>query len=265
VSRGDDGLVGVVLAAGLGTRLRPLTDLCPKPLCPVDNVALLDAALARVAPHVVRTAVNAHHLADQIVAHLTGGAPAADHGAGRVHVSVERDRLLGTAGALAALRDFIDAAPVLVLNGDAYLTGHLDRLVEGWDGTRPRLLVRREDGPADFGPYRYVGATLLPGPDVARLPAEPAGLYATVWAPAWARGALDVVELDGIAIDCGTPAAYLKANLHASGGATVVGPGAHVLGTLERCVVWPGARVGPEEHLHDCIVADATLRVAAGQ
>lgn len=87
-------LVGVVLAAGEGRRLRPLTSLRPKPLCPVANRALVDWALDRLAPHVTRLAVNAHHLAGQLDAHLAGTG---------VHVSHE-EHLLGSAGALGRLR-----------------------------------------------------------------------------------------------------------------------------------------------------------------
>ena len=69
-----------------------------------------------------------------------------------------------------------------------------------------------------------------------------------------------------VAIDCGTPADYLAANLHASGGASVVDPGAVVEGHVERCVVWDGAHVGPAEHLVDAIRAgtrDAPVTVLA--
>ena len=134
-------LVGVVLAAGKGTRLRPLTSIRPKPLCPVGDVPLLDAALDRVAPYVDRTAVNAHHLGQQVL----------DHVGDRARVSYEREQLLGTAGALGALQDFIAGDPVLLHNGDAYLTDDLHRLVEGWDGERIRLLVRTGPAPSDFG------------------------------------------------------------------------------------------------------------------
>ena len=247
------GLVAVVLAAGLGTRLRPLTDVRPKPLCPVADVALLDRALARVAPYVDAVAVNAHHLAEQVLAHVGG----------RAVVSVERHRLLGTAGALGALRRFIDGRPVLLHNGDAYLTDDLSTLVAGWDGRRPRLLVRTVNGPADFGSRRYVGAALLPGPAVAGLAAEPAGLYELVWRPAWEAGALEFVELSGIAVDCGTARSYLRANLHASGGRSVVGRGALVRGTLVRSVVWAGGRVEAEEYLVDAVRTDTGLTVWA--
>ena len=66
--------VGVVLAAGEGRRLRPLTELRPKALCPVDNVPLLDRALAAVAPYADGLAVNVHHHRDAMLAHLDSQA-----------------------------------------------------------------------------------------------------------------------------------------------------------------------------------------------
>src|SRR5687767_16032024 len=93
-----DGVAGVVLAAGRGTRLRPLTGLRPKALCPVGNVPLVDLALERVRPAVTAVAVNLHHGRDALDAHL----------AGDVHRSVEEDEPLGTAGALGQLRGWID-------------------------------------------------------------------------------------------------------------------------------------------------------------
>src|SRR3546814_7155381 len=84
----DGGLAGVVLAAGAGTRLRPLTLLRPKVLCPVGNVPLIDLALARLGS-VGSVAVNVHHGRAMLDAHLDPG----------VHRSYE-ESLLGTAGAL---------------------------------------------------------------------------------------------------------------------------------------------------------------------
>jgi hypothetical protein len=85
----------------------------------------------------------------------------------------------------------------------------------------------------------------------------PSGLYELLWRADAARNALDLVRLpaDGVAIDCGTPADYLAANLHASGGTSVVGEGATVLGRLVRSVVWDGAWVGPDETLVEQIRA----------
>lgn len=243
------GLAAVVLAAGHGTRLRPLTTLRPKALCPVDGLPLVDRALARVEPVVglgpAGVAVNAHALAEQVV----------DHVGDRAHVSVEQPEALGTAGALGALRDWLDGRDVLVTNADAYLAGDLAGLVDGWRGDRCRLFVVPAKGPGDFDGQHYVGAALLPWWTVRALPAEPSGLYEVLWRDEHAAGRLELVPFLGTAIDCGTPTDYLRANLHASGGRSVVGDGAVVEGTIERCVVWDGAYVGPDEHLVECVRA----------
>jgi MurNAc alpha-1-phosphate uridylyltransferase len=240
-----EGLVGVVLAAGLGTRLRPLTELRTKALCPVDNVTLLDRAIARLSPYVSRIAVNAHHQP----------ATMAEAVAGRAHLSLETPVALGTAGALGQLRGWIDGAPVLVTNADAYFAGTLDALVADWDSQRPRLLVHPAPGRGDFGDDRYSGSCLLPWSDVAKLEPVPTGLYEVMWRDYWQAGQLDLVGSDEVFIDCGTPAEYIAANLHASGGVSVVGKGAKVEGTLVRSVVWPGSRVFAGERLVDCIRA----------
>jgi hypothetical protein len=241
-----------VLAAGAGTRLRPLTDLRPKALCPVGTVPLLDHALARLAPLVSGLAVNAHHHAAQVVSSV------GDRG----HVSVERGEALGTAGALGALRGWLAGRDVLVTNADAYLPAGLGTFAAGWDGDSMRLLCAPVEGPGDFPSVRpglrYVGACLLGWGRVSRLQATPSGLYEVLWRSR--LGELDLVTLEeaGLApdaFDCGTVADYLAANLHASGGASVVDPSAQVEGTLERCVVWDGAWVGPDEHLVDAVRA----------
>lgn len=246
-------LVAVVLAAGEGRRLRPLTSRIPKALCPVNNVPLVDRALSAVTPYVSATAVNAHALADQMLDHLSRTAPA-------VFVSVEYPGALGTAGALGQLRNWIAGRDVLVHNADAYLPGGVGVLVDGWDGERCRLLVTRSPGSGDFGDLRYVGACLLPGAVVGGLAAEPSGLYERAWADS---RALDFVVADAAAIDCGTPQDYLRANLHASGGASVIGPDAVVDGELVRSVVWPGGRVFPGERLVESIRAGDDLTVPA--
>jgi len=231
-----------VLAAGAGQRLQPLTGLLPKPLCPVGNVALVDLALARLAAVTTSVAVNVHH----------GRVPLETHLGGRVHLSIEDSRPLGTAGALGRLRDWVDGRPVVVVNADAWCPGGLERLVDGWDGERARLLVPGGDR---FGPGVAVAGALLAWPAVARLVPEPSGLYEAVWASAAAAGRLEVVAHHGPFVDCGTPARYLAANLAASGGASVIGRGATVAGELRRSVVWPGSHVHAGEHLVDAIRA----------
>lgn len=245
-------LAAVVLAAGEGRRLQPLTSLLPKALCPVNNVALVDLALANVRRSVGAVAVNVHALPEQMVAHLSQLPDP-------VQVSVEATEALGTAGALGQLRPWIDGRAVLVHNADAYLPGGVASLVAGWDGQRCRLLVTSSPGRGDFGDLRYVGACLLPWAVVGGLAAEPSGLYERVWRNA---ANLDFAVTTG-AIDCGTPSDYLRANLHASGGVSVVGADAVVEGSLVRSVVWPESRVSAGERLVECIRAGSILTVPA--
>ncbi len=274
----DPGICAVILAAGEGTRLRPLTDTLPKALCPVGNVALLDLALDRVARLGLRgperVAVNACHLADQIVTHV--GA--------RAHISVEPGPLAwNTAGALANLRAWIGGRAVLVGNADAYLAPaagpdceDLAPLLADWScGTVRLLTVPADEGhPAEFSGVRFAGFSLLPGTDVARLPLERRTLVGSVWRPAEAEGRLERVGYDGCYLDTGTVADYLAANLHTAAGGnliapgawitapvtdSVVGAGAQVHGPITRSVVLPGGRVDRDEHLIDAVrVGDHT-------
>ena len=239
----QEEIVGLVLAAGAGTRLRPLSDERPKAMCPVGGRPLVDWAIDRVGPRVAEVAVNVH-----------GTQPLLrDHLAGRVHVSVEDGPRLGTAGAIGHLHRWIAGRHVLVHNADSWVDDDLSALLDGWTGEHPRLLVRTEDGPSDFGVRRFLGVSLLPAATALRLPSTPAGLHGLVWRPSYDAGELEVVEARGTSIDCGTPADYLRANLHVSGGASVVGDGAVVEGSITRCVVWDGARVGRDEVLVDAI------------
>ncbi len=249
-------LAGVVLAAGSGTRLRPLTQLRPKALCPVGGVALLDLALARLTvlagSGAGRLAANACHLGAQIV----------DHVHDRCHVRLEPQPGLGTAGGVAGLRNWIDGRDVLLTNADSYLPGGIPGFADGWDGQRSRLLCVSTTGPADFvaadgTPVRYTGTCLLPWAQVAGLSEQPSGLYEVLWRQADRHGELDLLMAppETFFIDCGTPADYLAANLHASNGESVIGAGATVLGQLQRSVVWDGAWVGPDEVLADVIRA----------
>ena len=243
-------VAGVVLAAGAGTRLRPLTRLRPKALCPVGDVPLVDLAIGRVRAVTGAVAVNVHHGRAALEAHLDG----------RVHVSVEDDEALGTAGALGRLREWIDGRPTVVVNGDAWTEAALAPLLDGWDGERVRVLTV---GGADVSPTMRVAGALLPWADVRGLAPVPTGLWEVSWAPAAAAGRVEAVPVaPGTPfVDCGTPAAYLAANLAASGGESVVGAGAVVDGTVERSVVWPGAVVRRGERLVDAIRAGDRLTV----
>ena len=255
------GLAGVVLAAGSGTRLRPLTITTPKALVPIDNRALLDLALQRLADVGLRgrrdVAVNAHHHAPQIVRHVGR----------RAHVAVERPEALGTAGAIGALRRWIDGRAVLVTNADAYLTGTLDALLDGWDRSRIRLLVVPAEDAGDFDGWCFAGASLLPVADAAALQPVSSGLYEVSWRAALAAGRVELVPHPGRFVDCGTPADYLLANLDASGGRSVIGRQSRVEGQLVRSVVWPRSRVRPGERLVDAVrVGEVTIdaRVPSG-
>ncbi|MGC5018192.1 sugar phosphate nucleotidyltransferase [Micromonospora sp. DT47] len=278
-----EGICAVVLAAGEGTRLRPLTERVPKALCPVGNVPLLDRALGRLAglgltgPR--RVAVNACYLADQVVAHVGD----------RAHLSVEPGDPLGTAGGVGNLRDWIAGRGVLVGNADAYLADpqappgpDVAALLAGWDGRSVRLLGQPAADPAapgTFDGHRFTGFSLLPWRLVRDLPATFGDLVRAVWRPAEAAGALEVVAYPGTFYDTGTPADYLAANLYAAGDGSlvdptamvtgrvrhaVVGAGAVVDGEVERAVVWPGATVGAGERLRDAVRAGADLTVPAG-
>jgi MurNAc alpha-1-phosphate uridylyltransferase len=257
-------VAAVVLAAGEGRRLRPLTSATPKALCPVGNVPLLELALRRLAllgaTGPARVAVNASYLGDQVVAAV----------AGRAHVSVE-ERPLGTSGALGRLRDWIDGRGVLVSNVDGYLSGgDLAALLDGWDGHSTRLLgVPLPPGePGGFAGRRFAGYSLLPWHRVRQLSDEPGDLVHTVWRPAEAAGELTVVDYAGTYLDTGTPPDYLAANLHTTRGGillhpdaqvtgqvseAVVGAGAVVRGRVERAVIWPDAQVAADEVVVDAI------------
>ncbi len=113
----------VILAAGLGTRLAPITDGGPKILAPLAGRPLLEHQLAYLARQGIgEVAINVHHHAEAVSAFLDAhDLPV------RVRVSVEPE-LLGTAGALHPLRDFI-SAPTVVLYGDVLTDANLETLV----------------------------------------------------------------------------------------------------------------------------------------
>src|SRR5262245_34854351 len=122
----------MVLAAGLGTRMRPLTDSRPKPLVEVAGKALIDHVLDKLAAASVTTAVvNVHYFADQIEHHL------AARRSPRIVFSDERPRLLGTGGGVTNALPRLGGVPFFHVNSDTlWLDGvapNLQRLADAFD------------------------------------------------------------------------------------------------------------------------------------
>ncbi|MEM6537435.1 MAG: nucleotidyltransferase family protein [Pseudomonadota bacterium] len=132
----------MVLAAGLGTRMRPLTDDTPKPLIRVAGKALIDYTLDQFADAGVQNAVvNVHYLADQIETHLKGRKQP------NILISDERERLLETGGGVKKARPLLGEAPVFVSNTDAILLNDdgpsaCTRLAESFDQERDDALLQ---------------------------------------------------------------------------------------------------------------------------
>ncbi|MFJ6025328.1 N-acetylmuramate alpha-1-phosphate uridylyltransferase MurU [Brevundimonas sp. NPDC092305] len=218
----------MVLAAGLGTRMRPLTDDRPKALVEVGGRALIDHVLDRLAEAgVERAVVNVHWFADRLEGHLAGRARPA------IVISDEREKLLETGGGLKKARPLLGDDPVYVANidsvwidrGDAI--GDLSRL---WDPERmdaALLLARREgsigfEGDGDFflagdgrltfrgdapsAPYSYMGLHITRPDYVADGPDGPFSL-ATLWRKSAAEGRLFGCVLDGDWMHVGDPVA----------------------------------------------------------
>ena len=218
----------MVMAAGLGKRMRPLTDHKPKPLVELAGKPLIDHVLDRLrAAGVERVIVNVHYFAEQVEAHLAAHASDLE-----VAVSDERGLLLETGGGLVRALPLIDADPFLVVNSDNFWTGDeaLVRLAEAWDGDRmdallllvptecagnhegrgdfnldadARLIRRPSDGRADTV---FTGIQIL----AKRLFADaPDGAFSTnlLWDRAIAEDRAFGVVHDGAWFDVGTPQA----------------------------------------------------------
>jgi MurNAc alpha-1-phosphate uridylyltransferase len=130
----------MVLAAGLGLRMRPLTDRMPKPLVCVAGKTLLDHALDRLADAgVAEAVVNVHYLPEQIVEHTAGRKLP------RVIISDERDRVLGTGGGVINALPLLGSAPFFHVNADTlWIDGvrpNLARLAEAFDPARMDILL----------------------------------------------------------------------------------------------------------------------------
>jgi MurNAc alpha-1-phosphate uridylyltransferase len=131
----------MVMAAGLGKRMRPLTATRPKPLVEVAGKTLLDHSLDRLrAAGVAKAVVNVHYLADALEAHLSNRVQGIE-----IVVSDERDALLETGGGLVHALPLIDADPFLVVNSDnLWIDGPVDTLrllASSWDEARMDALL----------------------------------------------------------------------------------------------------------------------------
>ncbi|HWV39226.1 MAG TPA: sugar phosphate nucleotidyltransferase [Vulgatibacter sp.] len=264
-------MIAMILAAGLGTRLRPLTDRIAKPALPILGDTLLGNNLALVAAAgATEVVVNAHHLPQTVAA---AARIAADRLGLRLHLSFERPEVRGTGGALVAARPLLDRGePFLLLNGDvltdldpaAAVAAHLASGAATTMVLRPMppgapfapvevdeggLVARiaghgREPAPGEeLRPYAFTGIHVLSSAIFDVLPAKGAPcVNRQGHASLVARGArvLGHVQAEGSWSDVGTPERYLQANLDVLEGRCRM-PG-WPFGAVERT---PGAWVHP--------------------
>ena len=218
------------MAAGLGTRLRPLTDSTPKPLLPVWGEPMLERILRMLEEWgVEEIAVNAHHLAEKVKAYC-----AARKGTAKITVSVE-DEILGTGGVLNPLRGFLGEDPFWLVNGDivieeldpepiadafaqsggfasCWLSEAGPRTVEA--DPEGRICNWHSDDAGAPGTYTYCGCAML-GPDIFRYVA-PTGFSTIV--EAYEKAMMESRFVVGAVIneafwwDAGTPERFREVN-----------------------------------------------------
>ena len=230
----------MVLAAGLGTRMRPLTDRIPKPLVTLGGRTLLDHVLDRLAmAGIGHAVVNVHHFADQIETHLaTRHEPA-------ITISNERGAILETGGGVLNALPVLGNAPFMVHNSDSVWTegarSNLRALMDAWaprsmDGLL--LLAKRDtsigfDGRGDYhmdasghlirrsgndeAPYVFAGVSILK-PQLFEGVTEQAFSLVKMFDRASARDALFGVVLEGTWMHVGTPEALMEAESHLNEG-----------------------------------------------
>jgi N-acetyl-alpha-D-muramate 1-phosphate uridylyltransferase len=225
----------MILAAGLGKRMRPITVTTPKPLIEVGGRTLIDHGLdALERAGVEETVVNVHYLADQIQSHLGRRRRP------RIVLSDERARLLDTGGGIARALPVLGDEPFYLLNSDSFwIEGarpNLDWLASGWrDGEMDALLlvaatvhsvgyhgrgdfrmdpsgrlVRRAE--RDVAPFAYAGAAIFHPRLFDGCPAGAFSLNA-LFDRAEEAGRLFGVRLDGLWLHIGTPEAIGEADL----------------------------------------------------
>jgi MurNAc alpha-1-phosphate uridylyltransferase len=223
----------MIMAAGLGTRMRPLTDDRPKPLIKVAGKTLIDHTLDRaVAAGVTLAVINVHYKADLVKAHLAKRKDV------EIRFSEETDALLGTGGGVVKAMPHFGQEPFFIMNSDSIWVegfGHaLDRMKDRWNpDTMDGLLLMATmvsaigyEGSGDFnmdpeGHLSRVGEQRLspfayPGVQIVHprmFASAPAGNFSTnrMWDIAIAARRLYGIRLDGVWIHVGTPEALKEA------------------------------------------------------
>ncbi len=223
----------IVLAAGLGTRMRPYNGHIPKPLVEVGGKSLIDYSLDRLADAGVESVVvNVHHLADILERHL------APRQRPHIVISDERGELLGTGGGIAKALPKLGDAPFFLVNSDTvWLDGvkpNFKRMAEAFDpNTMDVLLLLAPTtdsigytGRGDFAmlsdgrlrrrrenevvPFVYAGAAILSPALFADAPKGPFSLT-VVFDRAAESGRLHGLRLEGVWMHVGTPEAVAAA------------------------------------------------------
>jgi N-acetyl-alpha-D-muramate 1-phosphate uridylyltransferase len=223
----------IVLAAGLGTRMRPYNGHVPKPLVTVGGRSLIDYGLDRLAEAgVERAVVNVHHLANAVERHL------ASRQRPRIIISDERESLLGTGGGIAKALPQLGAAPFFLVNSDTlWLDGlkpNFARLAESFDSSAMDALLLlapsagslgyqgrgdytmlgdgrlRRRGENEVAPFIYAGAAILSPALFAEAPQGAFGLT-NLFDRAAEAGRLFGLRLDGLWMHVGTPEAVAAA------------------------------------------------------
>ena len=223
----------MVLAAGLGLRMRPLTDHMPKPLIPVADRPLLDHVLAKLAAAgVTEAVVNVHYLPDQIIDHV------ASRTSPRVIISDERDQVLGTGGGVVKALPLVGAEPFFLVNSDTMwidgVRSNLTRLAETFDPERMDILLLMAPTASSIGyggrgdyamlpdgalrkrrehqvvPFVYAGAAILSPSIFADAPKGEFSLT-RMFDAANEQERLFGLRLDGVWMHVGTPDAVAAA------------------------------------------------------
>jgi MurNAc alpha-1-phosphate uridylyltransferase len=181
----------MVLAAGLGMRMRPITLHTPKPLVPIAGKALIDWGLDNLAAAGIgKAVVNVHHLAGSMREHLSGRT------APQIVISDETERLLDSGGGIVKALPALGSRPFFVLNADTFWIdaggSSLERLALAWDAARMDILLMLADLPSTVGHSGGSDFLLAPDGRLSRSKGAPEGLVyagAAILAPEIFAGA----------------------------------------------------------------------------